>query len=146
MVHALKEISRVLKPGGTLIDIRPERYRHPRERRPAMPAAYWRSTRGDVAAGRLGKTASNLRRHRAATQVLHEAIRRGLFELEATETFPFRYHVRDLATLETFIKVRWTSTILPAGVRRRLMLLRNRNRRGEIVVVEPVRLNVLRKP
>jgi hypothetical protein len=146
MVHALKEIVRVLKPRGTLIDIRPDRFSNPRQRRPMLPAVYWRSNRGDAAAGTLGKTAPNLRRHRAATRVLHEAIRRGVFVLEATETFPFRYHFRDLATFQAFLRVRWISSILPGRVRRRLMELRDRAPRGGIVVVEPVRLHVLRKP
>ena len=146
MVHALNEIVRVLKPHGALIDIRPDRFSTSRQRRPVLPAVYWRSRRGDAAAGRLGKTAPNVRRHRAATRAVHEAIGRGVFALEATESFPFRYHFRSLATLDAFIAVRWISTIVPARVRRRLMTLRVRHPRGEIVVVEPVRLNVLRKP
>ncbi len=145
-MHALREIARVLNPHGVLIDIRPDRYNPPRRRRPALPVAYWRSNHGDVLAGSLGKVASNLRRHRAATRVLRAAIRRRVFVLEATETFPFRYHFRDLATFDAYLKVRWISTILPARVRRRLMALRSRYPRGEIVVVEPVRLNLLRKP
>ena len=144
-MHALREIARVLKPHGTLVDIRPDRF-NPRRRRPALPAAYWRSSHGDVLAGTLGKVASNLRRHRAATRVLRDAIRRRVFVLEATEMFPFRYHFRDQATFDAYLKLRWISTILPTRVRRRLMALRNRYPRGEIVVVEPVRLNVLRKP
>ncbi len=146
MVHALKQIFRVLNPGGALIDIRPERFSDPRQRRPTLPAVHWRSTHGDVPAGRLGKTAPTLRRHRAATRVLHEEVRRGVFVIEASETFPFRYHFRGLASLDAFLKVRWISTILPGHVRRRLRALQRRAPRGEIVVVEPVRLNVLRKP
>ncbi len=146
MVHALNEIVRVLKPHGTVIDIRPERFVNARQRQPALPAAYWRSNYGDAAAGTLGKTASNLRRHRAATRVVHDAVGRGVLALEATETFPFRYHFRDLASFEAYIKARWISTILPGRVRRRLMALRRRYPHGAIVVVEPVRLNVLRKP
>lgn len=145
MVHALRQLVRVLKPRGTLIDIRPDRFSHPRQGRPALPTLYYRSTHGDLAAGRLGKTASNLRRHRAATRVMHEAVRRGVFVLEVTEAFPFRYHFRDLATLDAFLKVRWISTILPARVRRRLAALPGAHR-GRFVVVEPVRLNVLRRP
>jgi hypothetical protein len=146
MVHALRQLVRVLKPRGTLIDIRPERYSHPRQRRPALPTACWRSHHGDLAAGRLGKVPSNLRRHRAATRALRDVVQRGMLRLESTETFPFRFHFRNLEALEAFINVRWTSTILPARVRRRLSALQRSPRRGEIVVVEPLRLNVLRKP
>ena len=145
-MHALKRIARALKPRGTLIDIRPDRYSHPRQERPALPTSCWRSSRGDLAAGRLGKTAFNLHRHRAATRALRDAVRRGMFMLEATETFPFRYHFRDLAIFESYLKVRWVSTILPPRVRRRLSALQGRAHRGKIVVVEPVRLTVLRKP
>lgn len=145
-MHALRQIGRVLKPGGTLIDIRPDRFRAPRQRRPALPTVCWRSNRREVPAGTLGKTARTLRRHRAATRVLHEVVRRGVFGLEATETFPFRYHFRGLATLDAFLKIRWISTILAGRVRRRLMALQHKAPRGEIVVIEPVRLNVLRKP
>lgn len=73
------------------------------------------------------------------------AVRRGMVLLDSTETFPFRYHFRDLAALEAFIKTRWTATILPARVRRRLSALQRRAHGGEIIVVEPVRLTVLRK-
>lgn len=145
MVHALGRIVQVLKPRGTLIDIRPERYSHPRQQRPALPAACWRSHHGDLAAGTLGKASSNLRRHRAATRALRDAVRCGMVLLDSTETFPFRYHFRDLAALEAFIKTRWTATILPARVRRRLSALQRRAHGGEIIVVEPVRLTVLRK-
>jgi hypothetical protein len=146
MVHALREIRRVLKPGGTLIDIRPDRFSHPRQQRPTLPAVRWQASRGSVSAGTLGKTAQNLRRHRAATRALHEMIRRGVFVLEATETFPFRIYFRDLATLDAFIGVTWRSTIFPGRVRSRLMAAHDQGPRGGIVVIEPIRLNVLRKP
>ncbi len=144
-MHALREIRRVLKPGGTLVDIRPDRFSHPRQQRPTLAAVCWRTSRGSVSVGTLEKTAQNLRRHRAATRALHEMIRRGVFVLEATETFPFRYHFRELATLEAFLNVAWRSTILPGRVRSRLIVSHAQAPRGEIVVVEPVRLNVLGK-
>jgi hypothetical protein len=146
MVHALREIRRVLKPGGTLIDIRPDRFSHPRQQRPTLPSVCWRTSRRSVSAGTLGKTAQNLRRHRAATRALHDMIRRGIFALESTETFPFRYYFRELATLDAFLNVTWISSILPGGVRRRLVASHHRAPRGGIVVVEPVRLNILRRP
>ncbi len=145
-MHALKQIRRVLKPGGTLIDIRPDRFSDPRQRRPALPAVCWRSNGREIRAGMLGKTAQTLRRHRAATRALREGVRRGVFVLEATETFSFRYHFRGLATLDAYLKITWISSILTGRVRRRLMALQRRAPRGEIVVLEPVRLNVLRKP
>ena len=144
MVHALRQVRRVLRRGGTLIDIRPDRFRDPTRRRARLPRVGWRSGRGEVAAGRLDKTAANLRRHRAATRSLHEAVRRGEFVLATTETFTFRYYFRDLDALDAFLRTRWVSSILSKRVRSRLTALRRRAG-GEIVVAEPVRLNVLRK-
>lgn len=145
MVHALGQIRRVLKPGGTLIDIRPDRFGDPQQPHPALPAVCWCSDRREMPAGTLEKTAQNLRRHRAATQALHRVVGRGAFVLESTETFPFRYYFRGLPTLDAFLKLRWISSRLSGRVRRRLTLLQRTAPRGKIVVVEPVRLNVLRK-
>jgi hypothetical protein len=145
MVHALTQIHRVLRPNGVLADIRPDRFPGSRHRVPQLPRVYWSSRGRERLVGVAGKTPENLRKHRAAGRAMARVTQRRLFVLERSETFSFRYHFRSWAVLERVLSNEWTATILPSSVRRRLQLAQRRSPNGNIVVVEPVCLNVLRK-
>jgi hypothetical protein len=145
MVHALKQIRRVLKPDGVLADLRPDRFSDPDEPQPRLPSVCWASGGRELPAGVLEKATENLRRHRTATRELHQAIREGLFVLESTETYPFRFHFRTQEIFETFLRTGWKQTTLGAPARHRLQALRRAHPKGRIVVIEPFRLNILKK-
>lgn len=95
--------------------------------------------------GVLDKAPQNLHKHRAATRTVHEVIRRGCFRLERTETFLFRYHFQSLACFERLIATTWKESFVRPSVHARLRTAQMRSRGGHIVVVESVRLNILRK-
>ena len=145
MVHALKQIHRVLQPRGVLGDLRPDRYPDPGQPHPHLPSVRWASGGREIPAGVLEKAPENLRRHRTATLELQRAIGEGLFVLESTEAFPFRYHFRTEEIFETFLRTGWKQTTRGAPARRRLHGLRRAHPAGQIVMIEPFRLNVLKK-
>jgi hypothetical protein len=145
MVHALTQIHRVLRPNGVLADIRPDRFPGSRHRVPQLPKVYWASRGRERLVGAAGKTPENLRKHRAAGRAMARVTQRRLFVLERSETFSFRYHFRSWRVLERFLSKEWVTTILSSSTRRRLQLAQSRSPDGNIVVVEVVCLNVLRK-
>jgi hypothetical protein len=145
MVHALTQIHRVLRPKGVLADIRPDRFPGSRHRGPHLPRVYWSSRGRERLVGVARKTSENLRKHRAAGRAMARVTQRRLFVLERSETFSFRYHFHSWGVLERILSKEWASTILSSSVRRRLQLAERRLPDGHIVVVEPVRLNILKK-
>jgi hypothetical protein len=146
MVHALSQLHRAIRPGGIVADLRPDRYARPRQPRPHLPKIYWASDGRERFQGILDKVPENLRKHRAATRAVKQVLERGVFLLKRTETFPFRYHFRNLSVFERWLSTGWKESILRRSVHRRLQMAQKRSRAGQIVVVEPLRLNVLRKP
>ena len=145
MVHALARIHRVLRPGGVVVDLRPDRFAGPCQRRPHLPKIFWVSQRGERLQGVLDKAPQNLHKHRAATRAVHEVVRRGCFRLERTETFLFRYHFQSLGRFERLLATTWKESFVRPSVYARLRTAQMRARGGHIVVVESVRLNILRK-
>lgn len=145
MVHALAQIHRVLRRGGVVADLRPDRFASPRQPQPKLPEIYWASLRQERFKGVLDKAPRNLRKHRAATLTMQRAIQWGLFRLEGTETFPFRYHFRSLGVFERFLRTVWKESFVQPSVYRRLQRAQRRSPTGHVVVIEPLRLNVLRK-
>lgn len=143
MVHALREIHRVLTPRGMLADLRADRRMDPRKRHVALPRVYCVSDGGEILAGVLKK--ENVADHRAADRAAREVLRRELFTLQSAETFPFRFYFRTLSHLEDYLSTWWTNTTLPALTRRRLRLLMDRYPASQIVVIDTMRLDVMRK-
>ncbi len=161
MVHALRQIHRVLAPRGVVADLRPDR--RVRQRTPharltpagpagltpagpaGLPQVYLGSDlwRGPI--GVLQKTAKKLADHRAADRAVQQVLRRGLFVLGAADTFDFRYYFRTLAHLDDHLETAWVETSLPLPTRRRLLAGLRRHPSSQILVVEPVQLNVLVK-
>jgi hypothetical protein len=145
MVHALAQIRRVLHPGGVLADLRPDRFASLRQPRPQLPKIYWALEGRERFQGVLDKGPENLRKHRAATRTVKQVIQRGFFLLERTETFLFRYHFQTLGLFERFLRTAWKESFVRPPVYRRLQMVQRRSRTGHIVVIEPLRLNILRK-
>ena len=145
MVHALAQIHRVLRRGGVVADLRPDRFAIPRQVQPQLPKICWASQRRERFQGVLNKNPGNLRKHRAATRTMHRVVQRKLFRLERTETFPFRYHFRSLGVFERFLRTVWKESVVQPSVYRRLLRAKRRSPNGHVVVIEPLRLNLLRK-
>jgi len=74
-----------------------------------------------------------------------QVLQRGFFRLERTETFPFRYHFQDLGVFEWLLRTGWKESFLRPSIYRRLQMIQRRSRAGHIVVIESLRLNILRK-
>src|ERR1700737_15691 len=120
MVHALAQIHRVLRPGGVVADLRPDRFASPRQPQPQLPKIYWASHRRERLQGVLEKAPENLRKHRAATRTVKQVIQRGFFLLERTETFSFRYHFKNLGVFERWLRTGWKESFLRPSVYTRL--------------------------
>lgn len=145
MVHALAQIHRVVRPGGVVADLRPDRFAGARQLRPHLPKIYWASHRRERLLGVLDKAPENLRKHRAAIRAVKQVIQQGFFLLDRTETFRFRYHFQTLGAFEQRLRTAWKESFLRPSVYARLQMVQRRSRTGHIVVIEPLRLNVLRK-
>jgi hypothetical protein len=74
-----------------------------------------------------------------------QVIHRGFFLLERTEPFSFRYYFKNFGALERWLRTVWKESFLRPSVYTRLQMVQRRSRTGHIVVIEPLRLNVLRK-
>lgn len=141
MVHALREIHRVLTPGGLLADLRPDRRLEAGKRRRDVLAKllYLRGQR-EIPVGVLEE--GSFADDEAADRAVRRALREGLFTSESSETLSFRLYFRDLDSADDYLATRETANVaLPT--RRRLEVL-TRRPGGEIVLAETLRLNVLR--
>ncbi len=87
MVHALREIHRVLKPNGTLIDLRPNEGNRPIE----VLLSYATLRAGEI------ESSTDATDKRAANHAMQQAVTDGLFKLEYDETFDY---IADLDTVE----------------------------------------------
>jgi hypothetical protein len=98
MVHALREIQRVLAPGSILIDLRPYDDRWPVE---------VSSSRATLTIGRLldleSATASDTASDRAMAQIEAE----GLLRRERQEFFPLYYYWDTPNEMQEFIETEW---------------------------------------
>jgi len=142
MVHALREIHRVLTPGGLLADLRPDRRLDARKRRRDVLAKLFYARGGrETPVGVLEE--GSFADDEAADRALRRVVRDGLFTLESSETLSFRYYFRDLESADDYLETRETANVDPP-TRRRLEVLSLRPG-GEIVLVETLLLNVIRK-
>ena len=145
MVHALEQMHGVLRPHGFLADLRPNRFADPRRAPAALPQVYGIADGREVPAGELEKSEKNLANHRAASRAVDEVLHRGLYALEAAETFPFRYYFRSVAVLDRYIQTTWRETSLETASRLRLEIMLSLDPQSQILIIDPFRLNVLRK-
>ena len=143
MVDALHEAHRVLRPGGVVADIRPERDPGNRRRRSIRAEVRWD---GQWArAGAMRESTEYIFDYIGADRAVARVLRDGLFWLERTELFWLRTYFRDLQTVDRYLALEWTGTRLPEETRRSLVRQLRRHPRGRIVAADLFRLNVLRK-
>lgn len=143
MVHALRQAHRVLRAGGSVIDLRPDRDPGGRRAKPMTACLVLRGI--ERPAGALIETAAFHADYVAADRAVAQSVRRGLFSVRSTERLQLRIHVRSLDVLEEKLKTEWTGTTLPPQTRRRLGVLLRRHRSAHLVVVDTYRLTVLQK-
>jgi len=98
MVHALREVHRVLAPNGILIDLRPLDERWPVE------IASARETRP---AGRLLDSETALATDQSANQAVEQVAREKLFAKEKEEFFSYFYYWDTPNEMQTFINEEW---------------------------------------
>ncbi len=147
MVHALKEVHRVLAAGGYLADVRP--YRDARRLRAALPHVSCLVDGREVPMGMLEESVKD---SLAANQALQKGIRTRLFTLEAREIFSFKTYFQSLAKFDAVHRAvgipaprAWKDATLPDSSRHRVEAFLKRNPLAEIIISETVVLNVLRK-
>jgi len=101
-VHALKEIVRVVVPGGALIDLRPLCDRWPVE-------VAWSD--GFLEAGRVTDLEESLAADRAANKATFDADASGVLHRERDEYFPFFYYWDTAKEMQDYIAQNWEDVI-----------------------------------
>lgn len=100
MVHALNEIHSVLKPNGTLLDLRPLEDSWSVE---VVSSAGWQAT------GRLSDLPQGIADDEAASQAMREVQTRGWFIQKKMEEFPFFYYWDTPSEMKEFMQEEWDS-------------------------------------
>lgn len=98
MVHALSEIHRVLKPNGTLLDLRPLEDSWSVE---IVSSAGWQVS------GRLNDLSVGVEDDEAANQAMREVQSRGWFIQKKMEEFPYFYYWDTPSEMKEFIATEW---------------------------------------
>ena len=98
MVHALSEIHRVLKPNGTLLDLRPLEDSWSVE---VVSSAGWQ------ASGRLSDMPIGIADDAAANDAMREVESRGWFIQKKIEEFPFFYYWDMPSEMKEFMEDEW---------------------------------------
>ncbi len=98
MVHALREVHRVLAPNGILIDLRPLDERWPVE---------IASARATQQVGRLIDSELAVESDLASNRAVEQAAAERLFVREKEETFPLFYYWDTPNEMQTFIHEEW---------------------------------------
>jgi hypothetical protein len=136
MVHALYTIKKLLKSGGTLIDI------HPSSDRPEI---HVRTPAGAQFAGTLEES-DDFIEYGQAQAALDQAISDGIFNLEHQGQFAFALHAESLVPLQNFLAESWKDAILSPGVIRKIEALFAGPPPGqEVVVTEQIVISRLRR-
>lgn len=135
MVHALREVHRVLAPGGILIDARPD------SRRPAY--AERRRPRGFQRFGVVNTSRPELGNDRASDRAISHAVDEGLFKRGRRGHFWHRVSFDSLADLRRYL---WDH---PRFVRRARWVVdeatRARHANDRFVIRRPVRYEILQR-
>lgn len=102
MVHALKEIRRMLVPEGVLIDIRPVGERWPIE---VVSAREFKTT------GRVNDLPEQVNADEASNQAMAEVQSRGWFRRDQEELFPLFYSWDTPSEMAEFIAEDWAGFV-----------------------------------
>lgn len=140
MVHALIATHGLLRPGGTLIDLRADRLTSVRARQDRVFCFARNRLRY---AGPITITRP-LADSRCANRAIREVVRRGLFRLEAVDTLEVRSYLDSPEHLEKATAGQ-RYTRLEGSTRRRVRALWRRDPGSQIVVITRERLNILVK-
>ena len=144
-MHALEQAHRVLRPGGILADLRPDRLGGRSESQAGLPLIYAATDRESTLIGCVGKTDVRLRSYILADAAVDKVMRRGLFELETVERFPFADAFQSLEVLGAFAAAHWRTSFMDQAARAAIRQALDEDRSRRILVIEPLRLNVLRR-
>lgn len=106
MVHALQAIWRVLKPGGTFIDLRPLAANSP---------VQVMAGRQVLLAGHIDDSADRLD-DMAVNEALDVVIKAGRFSCERTETFDYVSYWDTLEEMRHYVEEKRSSLVLPEAV------------------------------
>ena len=108
MVHALRTVHGLLRPGGVLLDIRPLDER----------AEFLVIDGGDDRlAGVMQETDEGIE-YPQAEAAMRDAIGEGLFVLEAERAFPFIHHARTFPELRAYLEDIWSDAVMGPGLER----------------------------
>lgn len=143
MVHALTEAHRVLRPGGYVIDYRPDA--DPRGCRAKHLDAFCISRGRELSVGSLVEPSQYYRDYRASDRAVQRILRGGTFTLVSSEIALPRIYFRDLDALKHYLQTEWTGTTLGSQTKQRLARILQRDPEAQIAVIETFRINVLRK-
>lgn len=128
MVDALKQIHRLLRPGGRLVDIHPTDDTH---------AILVRLGESEQLAGWLREENDYLE-YRQATEALEEAVDRGWYRLAKQREFFYEYRADSIESLQGYLAENWKKAIVDDRVAASVEeLMRS---------VEPSRMCILRVP
>lgn len=106
MVHALDAICSLLKPGGALIDLRPD----------GNPAEFWGYKGEDpILLGHLDETDDYVE-YRQAAQAMEKAIENRWFQPQKRGEFDFVIHADSLEEMRDYLTTEWTDAVIPDEV------------------------------
>ena len=106
MVHALDAICSLLKPGGALIDLRPD----------GNPAEFCGYKGEDpILLGHLDETDDYVE-YRQAAQAMEKAIENRWFQPQKRGEFDFVIHADSLEEMRDYLTTEWTDAVIPDEV------------------------------
>ncbi len=133
MVHALQEIRNLLKPGGALIDIRPN----------GELVEFVRPIEDDEHfIGYLQESDDYIEYGQAET-AMRELVSAGLFEIKKAEEFPFYIHADSFDELKVFLEENWGDAVITEDVIAEAKRLDNKYGVGKVFLREKVRIYLL---
>lgn len=136
MVHALKKVHSLLKPGGMMIDIHPT----------GEPPAFEVHIDGRVTRAGLYQETDDFVEYFQADDALAEVVREGLFVVERAGTFRYLTHADTIFELRDYVLAEWSDAIVDEEVvRRAAELFEAPGREKDVVLHEKVHIARLRR-
>ena len=135
MVHALKQVHRILHPDGLLINIQPLPIPHAIEVHSveSVTKAGWLTDQTDYAS------------ERASFNALAQLVAEGDFELVDEQEFNFNVYAANLSEMQAWLAEWWGAAVLPqSAIQRVKEIYQAAAPSARIVLIEPVRITKLR--